>query len=219
MKKKSVKWLSPLLFVCFTCLFSCNQTIDNLEEEDSNKEINTEESINNPGPAEEDMDEEELDEVTFDYFNSYDSDIRLLDGEFPKVGYGFDIETNKQYGIPFKDFEVSSSEGSRFASLKVFVAESFYDDELSFLRGSDYFEVSDVNGDGRADVIAFGIDDTFVAIANSNGTFRSPIKASNTFATNDGWKNSLRLVADVDGDSRADIIAFGNNDTFVAFSK
>ena len=114
MKKKSVKWLSPLLFVCFTCLFSCNQTIDDLEEEDSNKEINTEESINNPGPAEEDMDEEELDEVTFDYFNSYDSDIRLLDGEFPKVGYGFDIETSKQYPSPFKEGTYMITQGSGY---------------------------------------------------------------------------------------------------------
>ncbi|MFC4633758.1 FG-GAP repeat domain-containing protein [Dokdonia ponticola] len=76
--------------------------------------------------------------------------------------------------------------------------------------------VADVNGDGRADIIGFGINDTFVALGSSNGTFGSPILASTTFAYNDSWGFKSRHVSDVNGDGRADIIGFGNDATFVA---
>ncbi|MEG4323003.1 MULTISPECIES: FG-GAP-like repeat-containing protein [unclassified Microcoleus] len=85
----------------------------------------------------------------------------------------------------------------------------------------------DFNGDGQDDVVGFGADNLFVSLSNGNGTFgtansTSP-SASNGFTKNrGGWtdnNNYPRLIGDVNGDNKDDIVGFGSNKVFVSLSK
>ncbi|AUH33029.1 FG-GAP repeat domain-containing protein [Paracoccus tegillarcae] len=81
-------------------------------------------------------------------------------------------------------------------------------------------QVADVNGDGFDDLIGFGDAHTFVALSRGDGTFSRLAIWSTDYARNDGWVASRheRLMGDVDGDGRADIVAFGDSGTEVALS-
>jgi Ca2+-binding RTX toxin-like protein len=86
-------------------------------------------------------------------------------------------------------------------------------------------ELADVNGDGRADIVGFGSDHTFVALGQANGTFANPFIAISGFgasAAGGSWtsQNQLpRFVGDVSGDGRADIVGFGRAGVFVSLGQ
>lgn len=81
--------------------------------------------------------------------------------------------------------------------------------------GSRANEVADVNGDGRADLIAWNDADVWVSLASSTG---------DAFGGAQLWLDaSLRgdvcqHVADIDGDKRADLIAWSRNSRHVALA-
>lgn len=80
-------------------------------------------------------------------------------------------------------------------------------------------ELADVNGDGRDDIIGFGVAGTLVSLANANGSFANPATGIADFGTNQGWATQngfARTVGDVNGDGRADIIGFGTAGTLVS---
>lgn len=82
--------------------------------------------------------------------------------------------------------------------------------------------VADVNGDGRDDIIGFGIAGTLVSLSNGNGTFGTAQLVLNDFGVKQGWANNdafPRIVADVNGDDIADIVGFGIAGTLVAYGK
>ncbi|GAA5028990.1 hypothetical protein GCM10011506_16920 [Marivirga lumbricoides] len=84
-------------------------------------------------------------------------------------------------------------------------------------------EVADVNGDGKADIIGFGNDEVVVALSTGTGfSYRQPwyTSSQSTFCFNGGWEVSKhpRTIADVNGDGKADIVGFGNDEVFVALS-
>lgn len=81
--------------------------------------------------------------------------------------------------------------------------------------------LADVNGDRRVDIVGFGANQVSVALGRTDGRFDAPINSFNRFTNADGWRVSehLRYLADVNGDSLADIVGFGATQVSVALGQ
>jgi hypothetical protein len=80
-----------------------------------------------------------------------------------------------------------------------------------------------VNGDGKADAVGFGYAGVYVALANAAGTAFAPTASQWTgaFSYNAGWRvdQHPRMLADVNGDGKADAVGFGYAGVYVALSQ
>jgi hypothetical protein len=74
--------------------------------------------------------------------------------------------------------------------------------------------LADVSADGRADIVAFSSAGVYESLATGNGDFMAPTFELAAFGTTaGGWSSDdtyPRRLADVNGDTRADIIAFSS---------
>ncbi len=73
--------------------------------------------------------------------------------------------------------------------------------------------LSDLTGDGRADLVGFGYEGVWVALNKGDGSFFPPKLVVNQFGYHEGgWGGNRhpRFLADLTGDGRADIVGFGN---------
>ncbi|NOK70987.1 MAG: hypothetical protein GFH25_541266n36 [Chloroflexi bacterium AL-N10] len=85
-------------------------------------------------------------------------------------------------------------------------------------------QLADVNGDGRADIVGFTHNHVQVSLSKGDGTFAAPeIGIDNSYTIQDGnwysYDRYPRQLADVNGDGKADIVAFAHNDVWVSLSK
>lgn len=71
--------------------------------------------------------------------------------------------------------------------------------------------LADANGDGTADIVGFGYSGTYVALTQRDGSVSAASLWLREFGNNDGWTVDLypRVLADVNGDNRADVVGFG----------
>ncbi|MBF0432816.1 MAG: VCBS repeat-containing protein [Fibrobacteria bacterium] len=78
--------------------------------------------------------------------------------------------------------------------------------------------VGDVTGDGLVDIIGFGGSEILVGI--SNGTNFIPQIWGGYFGYNDGWRveTTPRLIGDITGDGKDDIVGFYNNQIHTGIS-
>ena len=81
--------------------------------------------------------------------------------------------------------------------------------------------LADVNGDSKKDIVGFKSDGIYISLANYSGSeFNSPVLWKQVSSA-DGWVNFNTIprdLADVNGDSKADVVAFNSDGVYVALS-
>ena len=81
--------------------------------------------------------------------------------------------------------------------------------------------LANLTRDGRADIVGFADDGVWVALNNGDGSFQDPqLVVANFGYDAGGWRvdRHPRLLADLTGDGRADIVGFGDDGVWVALN-
>ncbi len=110
---------------------------------------------------------------------------------------------------------VSLARRNRFSKPKKWV-RAFGRKVGGWIKGRHPRMVKDMDGDGKADIVGFANDGVYVSYARQ-GRFAEPKKITGGFGKNDGgWGRSHpRMVADIDGDKKGDLVGFGNYGVYV----
>jgi hypothetical protein len=80
--------------------------------------------------------------------------------------------------------------------------------------------LADITGDNRTDLVGFNTFGVVSAVSSGNGTFAQSRHVIADFGFNSGWRTDKhpRLLADITGDGRADVVGFGNAGIYTAIS-
>ncbi|HEU5279135.1 MAG TPA: VCBS repeat-containing protein, partial [Gaiellaceae bacterium] len=81
--------------------------------------------------------------------------------------------------------------------------------------------LADLTADGQADIVGFGTTGVWTALSNGDGTFLPPaVVLANFCLEAGGWRvdRHPRLLADLTGDGKADIVGFGDAGVWTALS-
>ncbi|KFE72084.1 S8 family serine peptidase [Hyalangium minutum] len=114
---------------------------------------------------------------------------------------------------------VALSTGSSFTPPQLWVTDFGY--EAGGWRVEKHPRMmADVNGDGMQDVVGFGNAGVYVALSTGSGFATSQLWVADFGYEAGGWRveNHPRMMADVNGDGRQDVVGFGNAGVFVALS-
>lgn len=120
--------------------------------------------------------------------------------------------------LPTQTFSYQAPERNAFQEPNVWSREFTWDDGWTDLASQER-KVADINGDGRFDLIGFGQARTKYSL--SEGTHFATSSSQAMFGVEQGYSDTNRfprLIADVNGDGRSDIIGFGNDHVQVSRS-
>jgi hypothetical protein len=111
---------------------------------------------------------------------------------------------------------IATSEGYRFRPAFV-LAEFGYG--KSWRVTKHVRTMGDINGDRLEDIVAFGDGGVWRALSTASG-FAQATFMIGEFGYNQGWRvdKHVRLLADVNGDGRKDIVAFGDAGVWLALA-
>lgn len=113
---------------------------------------------------------------------------------------------------------VSKSSGRDFGDAELWVDDFGY--EQGWRTGRHPRYLADINDDDRADIVGFGDNGVLVARA-VGGRFTDPRRWADDYGYNDGWRTGrhIRLMADVSGDGRDDILGFGDRGAILSLAR
>jgi hypothetical protein len=80
--------------------------------------------------------------------------------------------------------------------------------------------MADINKDGKSDIVGFGDDGVWTALATGDGSFEPAKFVLAGFGVNQAWDPSkhVRLMADINNDGKADIVGFGDDGVWTALA-
>ncbi|MBX9925427.1 MAG: FG-GAP-like repeat-containing protein, partial [Hyphomicrobiaceae bacterium] len=153
--------------------------------------------------------------TSFGGYSSFDASPRLVgdvngDGRVDAIGFAPDGvyvalgQANGTFGATNRVLANAFGTGSGWAS-----------------QNTAPRQITDVNGDNRADIVGFNASGVFVSLGQADGTFGAVAQISTAAYGGGDWTNqdvTPRLVADVNGDNLDDLVVFGTSGVTVSLA-